>query len=38
VLWRGNFTAKPGNKDEDMIKFIEGVYRAGLDNLKQMLQ
>ncbi|MGH8630677.1 MAG: SRPBCC family protein [Burkholderiales bacterium] len=38
VLWRGSFTAKPGNKDEDMIKFIEGVYRAGLDNLKQMFQ
>ena len=36
VLWRGSFTAKPGNKDEDMIKFIEGVYRAGLDKLKQM--
>lgn len=38
VLWRGSFTAKPGNKDEDMIKFIEGVYRAGLDNLKQRFQ
>lgn len=38
VLWRGSFTAKPGNKDEDVIKFIDGVYRAGLDNLKSMVE
>jgi mxaD protein len=38
VLWRSSFTAKEGNKDEDMIKFIEGAYRAGLDNLKQMVE
>ncbi len=38
VLWRGSFKAKPGNKDEDMIKFIEGVYRAGLDNLKRPVE
>ena len=38
VLWRGSFTAKPGNKDEDVIKFIEGAYRAGLDNLKSIVE
>jgi hypothetical protein len=38
VLWRGSFTAKTGNTDEDMIKFIDGVYRAGLDSLKQALE
>lgn len=38
VLWRGSFSAKPGNKDDEVIKFIEGVYRAGLDNIQSMVE
>jgi hypothetical protein len=38
VIWRGAYTAKPGNKDGEMIQFIEGVYRAGLDNLKTIVK
>ena len=33
VIWVGSYTAKAGNDGGEMIKFIEGVYRAGLDNL-----
>lgn len=38
VLWRGSFNAKPGNKDNEVIQFIDGVYRAGLDNLKSIVK
>ena len=38
VVWRGSFTAKAGNKDENVISFIDGVYRAGLDNLRAMVE
>ncbi len=38
VLWQGSYNAKPGNDDAEMIKFIEGVYRAGLDNLKSIVR
>jgi hypothetical protein len=38
VIWRGSYTAKPVNKDDEMIGFIEGVYRAGLDNLKTIVK
>lgn len=38
VVWRGSFVAKPGAKEEDVMKLIVGAYRAGLDNLQQMTQ
>jgi hypothetical protein len=38
VVWRGQFVAKPGNQDADVVNFITGVYRAGLDNLKQIVE
>ena len=38
VIWRGQFAAKPGNEDQDVVNFITGAYRAGLDNLKQMVE
>jgi hypothetical protein len=38
VVWRGQFGAKPGNQDQDVVAFINGAYRAGLDNLKQMVE
>jgi hypothetical protein len=36
VVWRSMFRSKPGQKDDDNMKLINGVFRAGLDNLKQM--
>lgn len=38
VLWRGNYTAKPGVNGDEMIQFIEGVYRAGFENLKSIIK
>lgn len=38
VIWRGSFSAKQGNKDNEMIQFIDGVYRAGLDNLNSIVK
>jgi mxaD protein len=37
VIWRSSFTAK-GVKDDEAIAVIVGAYRAGLDNLKQMVE
>lgn len=36
VVWRGSFASKPEQKDDENIKLITGVYRAGLDNLKKL--
>lgn len=36
VDWRGGFASKAGQKDEDNVNLITGVYRAGLDNLKKL--
>lgn len=40
VTWRGSYKNGSGGKmsDEEVIAFIDGVYRAGLDNLKTMLE
>lgn len=37
VIWRSSFTAK-GVTDDEAIKVIIGAYRAGLDNLKQIVE
>ena len=40
VLWRSSFrnNSEGKMKDEEVIGFIDGAYRAGLDNLKGMLE
>jgi mxaD protein len=38
VIWSSTFTAKEGNKDEDMIQMIQGIYQAGLENLRRMVE
>lgn len=38
VVWRGSFASKPNQKDDENIKLITGVYRAGLDNLKKLAE
>jgi mxaD protein len=35
VVWSSNFSVNPGVSDELMKKTIAGVYRAGLDSLKE---
>jgi hypothetical protein len=37
VIWRSSFTAK-GVKDDEATAVIVGAYRAGLDNLKQIVE
>ena len=40
ILWRSSFRNNSDGKmkDEEVIAFIDGAYRAGLDNLKSMLE
>ena len=40
ILWRSSFRNNSDGKmkDEEVIGFIDGAYRAGLDNLKTMLE
>jgi len=38
VVWQGAYASKPGQKDDENMKFITTVYRAGLDNLKKMAE
>ena len=46
VTWTGRFyrmyslnpPIPPGQSDEDAVKFVEGVYSAGLPNLKKVLE
>lgn len=38
VVWRGAFASKPEQKDDDNLNLINGVYDAGLDNLKSMVE
>jgi hypothetical protein len=40
VIWSGNFLSNPkeGDSDESTREFIVGVYQAGLENLKKMLE
>ena len=35
VGWVSHFRAKEGTPDEEAAKVIRGIYRAGLDNLKE---
>jgi mxaD protein len=37
VVWRGSFTAN-GVKDDEAVTVITGAYRAGLDNLAQVVE
>jgi carbon monoxide dehydrogenase subunit G len=38
VNWSSHFKAKEGTPDADALKTIRGIYRAGLDNLKEKLK
>jgi len=40
ILWRSSYRNNSDGKmkDEEVIAFIDGAYRAGLDNLKDMLE
>jgi len=38
VIWMSHFKAKEGSTDEDAAKAIRGIYRAGLDSLKEKLK
>jgi hypothetical protein len=40
ILWRSSFknNSEGKMKDEEVIGFIDGAYRAGLDNLKSMFE
>ena len=38
VNWVSHFKAKEGTADADAIKTIRGIYRAGLDSLKEKLK
>lgn len=37
VIWRATFKAKQGSKKADAQKTMDGVFAAGLDNLKKQL-
>jgi hypothetical protein len=37
MVWRSSYKAK-GASDADAMKVIDGAYRAGLDNLKQLAE
>jgi mxaD protein len=40
VIWQGKFLNKPGNEktDEEVVEMINGAYRTGLDNVKQLIE
>jgi mxaD protein len=38
VYWTSHFKAKEGTPDADALKTMRGVYRAGLDSLKEKLK
>ena len=38
VVWTATFKAKAGISDDDAKKTMAGVYRAGLDNLKNVVK
>jgi hypothetical protein len=40
IVWRSSYRNNSDGKmkDEEVIAFIDGAYRAGLDNLKDMLE
>lgn len=38
VIWAGRFQEAGGKKDADVIGILDGLYRAGLENLKSILE
>ena len=40
VIWQGKFNNKPdsGKSDDEVVEMINGVYKAGLENLKQLIE
>lgn len=40
VIWQGKFDNKPdsGKTDDEVVEMINGVYKAGLDHLKQLIE
>jgi len=40
VIWQGKFDNKPGSgkTDQEVVEMINGAYRAGLDNLKKLIE
>jgi mxaD protein len=40
VIWQGKFNNKPdsGKSDDEVVEMINGAYKAGLENLKQVIE
>jgi mxaD protein len=40
VIWQGTFNNKPGSgkTDDEVVEMLNGAYKAGLDNLKAMVE
>ena len=40
VIWQGKFNNKPesGKSDDEVVEMISGAYKAGLENLKQLIE
>jgi len=40
VIWQGKFNNKPdsGKTDEEVIEMINGAYKAGLENIKKLME
>ena len=38
VVWQGEFDAPPGGDENASAKAVVGVYRAGLDNIKEVME
>jgi hypothetical protein len=38
VVWRSSFVSQPGAKDDELMKGVAGLYQAGMQNAKRMLE
>jgi len=40
VIWQGTFDNKPdsGKSDDEVVEMINGVYKTGLEHLKQLIE
>jgi hypothetical protein len=40
VIWQGKFNNKPdsGKSDDEVVEMINGAYKAGLENVKQLIE
>jgi mxaD protein len=40
VIWQGKFNNKPdsGKSDDEVVEMINGAYKSGLENLKQLIE